>query len=47
MLGKESKNHCEMEARFERPVAAVNNQGEMRFVFNFFLANIVLGVLNC
>jgi len=34
MLGKESENHCEMEARFERPVAAVNNEGEMRFILN-------------
>ena len=34
MLGKESENHCEMEARFERPMAAVNNEGEMRFILN-------------
>ena len=29
MLGKESENHCEMEARFERPMHC-NGCGEQR-----------------
>ena len=45
MLGKEeSENHCEMEARFERPVAAVNNEGEMRFILNIFVVNVFIKV---